>query len=147
VGHIRHENRAACVGDFAHLIVVDVARVCRRAGNEDLGPEEEGVLHELLVVDDTGRLVQPVRHLLEVKRRCRDLLAGNFKTLKCRQTISVSYKRATQAIKAYTQQAHCNSPQSDNIRNFPWQITNALHGTKLFKYARYGGEKEVGEVG
>ena len=105
MGHIRHENRAACVGDFAHLIVVDVARVCRRAGNEDLGPEEEGVLHELVVVDDTGRLVQPVRHLLEVKRRCRDLLAGNFKTL----GVPSNDKRVIQASDTSNKSLHATS--------------------------------------
>jgi hypothetical protein len=45
--------------NLTHASVVKVARVGGGAGDDDLGPEEEGRPAQLIVVNVAGRLVQP----------------------------------------------------------------------------------------
>mmetsp|Transcript_24738 Transcript_24738/g.80923 ORF Transcript_24738/g.80923 Transcript_24738/m.80923 type:complete len:488 (+) Transcript_24738:17-1480(+) len=72
VRHVCEQDRPDLVADLAHPRVVDVARVRRRAGDDELGPEDGGRLLQLVVVDDPSRLVEAVRHRGEVARDHRD---------------------------------------------------------------------------
>lgn len=47
------------MANLTHASVVKVARVGGGAGDDDLGPEEEGRPAQLIVVNVAGRLVQP----------------------------------------------------------------------------------------
>ena len=74
VSHVDHEVAANKVGDLAHAGVVDLAAVGRGTGNEDLGAVHEGVLLELVVVDDASLEVDAVGEGLEVGGDGGDLL-------------------------------------------------------------------------
>lgn len=54
------------VGNLAHALIIDQAAVSRRAGDQDLRTVKYSVLGQLVVVDDAGLKVYPVRHGLEV---------------------------------------------------------------------------------
>ena len=81
VSHVHHEVRTVDVGDLAETLVVPITRVRRSTTDEDPGLEEEGVLLESVVVDQTGGRVDLVRKRLEVDRRGRDLLLGSVGTM------------------------------------------------------------------
>mmetsp|Transcript_29782 Transcript_29782/g.75856 ORF Transcript_29782/g.75856 Transcript_29782/m.75856 type:complete len:532 (+) Transcript_29782:210-1805(+) len=68
VRHVRHEVGLVLVADLAHALVVDVAGVGRRAGDDELGPEQHGALLQRVVVDHARLLVQAVGHGLKVDR-------------------------------------------------------------------------------
>lgn len=78
VSHVDHEVAANSVGDLAHAGVVNLAAVGRGTGNKDLGAVHEGVLLELVVVDDASLEVDAVREGLEVGGDSRDLLGGSL---------------------------------------------------------------------
>lgn len=66
VSHVHEEVGADLVGDFAHAGVVDLTAVGRGSGHESLGAVHEGVLLELVVVDEAGLEVDAVGEGLEV---------------------------------------------------------------------------------
>lgn len=68
VSHIDNEVGTHGVGNLAHALVVDETAVSRGTGNEDLGAKENGILSQLVVVDDAGLDVDSVGHGLEVGR-------------------------------------------------------------------------------
>lgn len=72
VSHIDNEVGANRVGDLAHALVINQTAVSRSTGDEDLGAVQEGVLLELVIVDDAGLQVDTVGHGLEVGRDSRD---------------------------------------------------------------------------
>mmetsp|Transcript_18352 Transcript_18352/g.42049 ORF Transcript_18352/g.42049 Transcript_18352/m.42049 type:complete len:252 (-) Transcript_18352:229-984(-) len=82
VRHVREQVRAHLVADLPHARVVDVPRVGRGARDDQLWPEERGVLLELVVIDVAGGLVQPIRHRLEVHGDHRDLLGVRLEAVR-----------------------------------------------------------------
>ena len=62
------------VADLAHARIVDVPRVGRGAGDNHFWAEQRRRRLERVVIDVAGRLVQSVRHRLEVDGDHRDLL-------------------------------------------------------------------------
>lgn len=72
-GQSSHEVRAVHVSNLAEAGVVKVPGVGRSTADEDPGLEEEGVLLEGIVVDETGGGVHLVREGLEVDGRSRDV--------------------------------------------------------------------------
>ena len=54
VGDVGHEQRAALLGDFAHSLEVDFARIRGSPDRYELGLFGEGGLFELVVVDEAG---------------------------------------------------------------------------------------------
>lgn len=66
VGHVHHEVRTVEVSDLAKTLVVPVSRVSGGTTDQDPGLEEESVLLECVVVDETGGGVDLVRKGLEV---------------------------------------------------------------------------------
>lgn len=81
VGHVDNEVGTDLVGDLAHALVVDQTAVSGSTGNKDLGPVHEGILLELLVVDDTSLNVDTVREGLEVGGDSRDLALSSLVTV------------------------------------------------------------------
>jgi hypothetical protein len=55
----KSEREEGFSANLTHASVVKVARVGGGAGDDDLGPEEEGRPAQLIVVNVAGRLVQP----------------------------------------------------------------------------------------
>ena len=74
VGHVGHQNGAVLVGNGAEALVVQVARVAANAGNDQLRTKELGSELQLVVVNQTSRRADAIRHRLEEDRRGRDLL-------------------------------------------------------------------------
>lgn len=72
VGHVDNEVGANRVGNLAHALVVDQAAVGGSTGDENLGTVQDGVLLELVIVDDAGLQVDTVGHGLEVGRDSGD---------------------------------------------------------------------------
>jgi hypothetical protein len=72
VGHVHDKVGADEVSDLAHAGVVNQAAVGRCASHEDLGPVENDILLELVVVDDASLKVDAVGHGLKVGRDSRD---------------------------------------------------------------------------
>ena len=66
MGHVHHEVRTVEVSDLAKTLVVPVSRVSGGTTDQDPGLEEESVLLECVVVDETGGGVDLVRKGLEV---------------------------------------------------------------------------------
>ena len=62
------------VADLAHARIVDVPRVGRGASDNHFWAEQRRRRLERVVIDVAGRLVQSVRHRLEVNGDHRDLL-------------------------------------------------------------------------
>lgn len=62
---------ADAIGDGEHVRVVLLKRVGAGTGNDDLGAEGHGALHDTVVVVKVGGLVQTVCHGLEGDRRGR----------------------------------------------------------------------------
>jgi hypothetical protein len=96
VGHVHHEVRAVEVGDLTHASVVEVARVRGGTADDDPGLEEDGVLLQSIVVDETSRGVDLVRERLEVDGRGRDLALGGVSTVS--EVTSVSETKAHDAV-------------------------------------------------
>lgn len=72
VSHVDHHVAANLVANLAEPLVVHLTAVGRGTGDDDLGPVHEGILLELLVVDDAGLEVDAVRESLEVGGNGRD---------------------------------------------------------------------------
>lgn len=72
VSHIHHQVAANLVGNLTHALVVDLTAVGGGTGDEDLGAVHEGVLLELIVVDQAGLNVDTVWESLEVGGNGRD---------------------------------------------------------------------------
>jgi hypothetical protein len=72
VGHVHQEVAADLISNLAHAGVVDLAAVGGGTGNENLGAVHEGVLLELVVVDEAGVEVYTVWEGLEVCGNSRD---------------------------------------------------------------------------
>ena len=72
--HVRQEVRPGAVGDFAHALVVVQSAVRGRARDEELRTVRGGERLARVVVDQTGGLVEPVRHGLEEDGHRGDLL-------------------------------------------------------------------------
>lgn len=72
MGHVDHKVAANLVGDLAEALVVHLTAVGRGSGDDDLGPVHEGVLLELLIVDDAGLEVDAVGEGLEIGGHCGD---------------------------------------------------------------------------
>ena len=51
VGHVRHQQRSATVGDLPEPGVVEVARVAADSGDDQLRFEQQGVPRQLVIVD------------------------------------------------------------------------------------------------
>lgn len=66
VSHVGQQVGVGLVADLAHALIVDKTAVGTGAGNNDLGAVDERKLLELVVVDQTGRLIQSVWERLEV---------------------------------------------------------------------------------
>lgn len=66
MGHVHQEVAADLVSNLAHAGVVDLAAVGGGTGDEHLGAVHEGILLELVVVDETSVEVDAVREGLEV---------------------------------------------------------------------------------
>mmetsp|Transcript_3135 Transcript_3135/g.9568 ORF Transcript_3135/g.9568 Transcript_3135/m.9568 type:complete len:280 (+) Transcript_3135:627-1466(+) len=78
VCHVRQEDCVVLVGDLTHASVIVVAGVGACASNDELRAIHFCVFLELIVVNVTSRLVQPVRHRLEEDGGGRDpLLIGH----------------------------------------------------------------------
>ncbi|RUS29361.1 hypothetical protein BC938DRAFT_480748 [Jimgerdemannia flammicorona] len=95
VGNIRHEVGVDLISDLIvqrynfipkkkkppctrlpHPRVVILPRVCTRASDDNLGSVQSGAMLKGIVVDITGRLVETVRHRLEIGGNRRDLFAA-----------------------------------------------------------------------
>lgn len=72
VSHIHHQVAANLVGNLTHALVVDLTAVGGGTGDEDLGTVHEGVLLELIVVNQAGLNVDTVWESLEVGGNGRD---------------------------------------------------------------------------
>ncbi|KAH3684556.1 hypothetical protein WICPIJ_004446 [Wickerhamomyces pijperi] len=73
VGHVDNQVGTNLVGDFSHSLVVDQSTVSRGTGNQHLWSEQDGVLLQGVVVNDTGFQVNSVWHGFEVGGNSRDL--------------------------------------------------------------------------
>mmetsp|Transcript_11910 Transcript_11910/g.50040 ORF Transcript_11910/g.50040 Transcript_11910/m.50040 type:complete len:296 (-) Transcript_11910:20-907(-) len=82
VRHVGHEVGAHLVADLPHALVVVVARVRGRAGDDQLGAVQHGVGLEGVVVDEAGVLVEPVRQGLEENGGGGDLLLGGVEPVR-----------------------------------------------------------------
>ena len=82
VRHVGHEVGAHLVADLPHALVVVVARVRGRAGDDQLGAVQHGVGLEGVVVDEAGVLVEPVRQGLEEDGGGGDLLLGGVEPVR-----------------------------------------------------------------
>jgi hypothetical protein len=80
VGHVHEEIGTDLVGDLAHAGVVDLAAVGRGSGDEYLGAVHEGILLELVVVDEASLEVHPVGKSLKVGGDSRDPARGQHGT-------------------------------------------------------------------
>ena len=72
VGHVDHEVAADLVANLAEALVVNGTAVGRGTGDDDLGSVHEGVLLELVVVNDASLEVDTVGEGLEVGGNSRD---------------------------------------------------------------------------
>ena len=90
------KEKADAGGHLAEGGVVEEARVGRRSGDDDLGPEEarRGAQHG--VVDEARAGVQPVRHRLEVHRRGRHAFRVAHEAV--RQTGSTTQSRESNQV-------------------------------------------------
>ena len=76
VSHVHKEVAANLVGNLTHTGVVNLAAVGRGTGDKDLGAVHEGVLLELVVVDEAGVKVHAVGEGLEVCGNSGDPACG-----------------------------------------------------------------------
>mmetsp|Transcript_50566 Transcript_50566/g.127007 ORF Transcript_50566/g.127007 Transcript_50566/m.127007 type:complete len:371 (-) Transcript_50566:413-1525(-) len=65
VSHVGEQECAHRVANLAHFLVVYVARVRTEAGNDQLGPEELGIVCQRGVVDELRLRMQAIRHGLK----------------------------------------------------------------------------------
>ena len=72
VCHIHHEVAANFVCNLAHTLVVDFTAVSGCTGDENFGAVHEGILLELVVVNEAGLEIAAIWECLEVGRYCRD---------------------------------------------------------------------------
>ena len=68
VGHVRHQQRSATVGDLPEPGVVEVARVAADSGDDQLRFEEQGVSRQLVIVDQPSLGVYLIVDKDKVKR-------------------------------------------------------------------------------
>ena len=78
MSHVHHEVAADLVSDLAHAGVVDLTAVGGGTGNEDLGAVHQGILLELVVVDQASVEVDTVGEGLEVCGNGGDLPLGSL---------------------------------------------------------------------
>ena len=69
VGHVHHQQRAHLVGDRAHALVVPLARVGRRAADDQFRLALQGLALHGVVVDHACGLVELIAHGLEIFTR------------------------------------------------------------------------------
>ena len=72
VSHINNEVSTNKICDLAHAGVIDQAAVGRCSSNEDFGSVHEGILLQLIVVDNASLEVNAVWEGFEVGRDSRD---------------------------------------------------------------------------
>lgn len=87
MGHISEHVGVDLVANLTDALVVNQATVGAGAGNDDLGAVEERKLLKLLVVDESGLLIQAVRDSLKVLGDGGNLLGGRLVAVRKMATV------------------------------------------------------------
>ena len=72
VCHVHHEVAANFVCNLAHTLVVDFTAVSGCTGDENFRAVHEGILLELVIVNEAGLQIAAIWECFEVGRYCRD---------------------------------------------------------------------------